>query len=127
MLFIVAAIGIVGSILFGLIGLVTEQAGELERIFALMSFFMAAAAVIGIVLDDGISDRSPVLTREEKIDLWIGLPVALFMLVVLLATLIPSIYVMLPVFAARRLFLSAQRPRELPPPGRRAHHAPAYA
>ena len=35
MLFIV--VGIAGSLLFGLLGLVTGQAGELQRLFALMS------------------------------------------------------------------------------------------
>lgn len=127
LLFFVAAIGIAGSVLFGLLGLDAGQGAELERIFALMSFFMAAAAILGVVLDDDLSDAPrPILTRDEKVHVLIGLPLALFMLVVLLATLIPAIYVMLPVFAARRVILYAQRPRELPPRGP-AQTAHAYA
>ena len=126
LLFIVAAAGIAGSVLFGVLGLDAGHAGELERIFALMCFFMAAAAMVGVVLDDGIGDWSaPPLTRDQKVHLLVGLPVAVFMLLVFLATLIPAIYVLLPIFAARRVILYAQRPGPQRPG--RAHGAPAYA
>ena len=125
-LFFVAAIGIAGCFLFGLLGLGTGQAGELERILALVSFATTAASLLGIVLDDGISYRAvPFLARADKLDLWIGMAVALFMLALLVATLLPSIYVMLPVFAARRLLLPSRHPSE--PRSGPAHHAPAFA
>ncbi len=47
MLFIAAAVGIAGSFVFGLLGLVAGPAGQLERILAVICFAMTAAAVLG--------------------------------------------------------------------------------
>ncbi len=127
MLFIAAAVGIAGSFVFGLLGLVAGPAGQLERILAVICLAMTAAAVLGVVLDDGTREPShAVMTREEKAELFIALPIALLMVGVLLATLVPAIYVMLPVFAARSAFLGGRTgPREVPPG--RAHPTLSYA
>jgi hypothetical protein len=129
MLLIIAAVtGFAGTIFFGLQGLhgLGAGGGELERVFALMSFFMLAAAVVGMVLDDGIGVRPPsLLTTDEKIQMLVGIPLAIFMTAVFLGTLLPSMYVMLPFFGVKRVIQHSRRPGELPPAP--ARPAPAYA
>lgn len=123
MLFVVTAIvGIAGTVFFGL----HRDAGELQRIFSLMSLFLVAAAVVGTLVDDGKRDPARArFTTDEKVQLAVGVPLGLFMTGVLLFTLVPCIYVMLPFFGAMRVIASSRRPRELPPAPAEAE--PAYA
>lgn len=63
MLFIVAAAGIIGAILLGVVGLSEGSAGEPYRILALACLFGAAASLLGARLDDGIR-AGPVDLRD---------------------------------------------------------------
>jgi hypothetical protein len=123
MLFIATAAGIVGTIVMGLRGLTAGSAGELDRILALGFLFIAAASLLGIRIDDGRRPKTArVLTMSEGFLLLVASPLILLMLGVFLATLIPSIYVMLPIFA---VWHYTSRTRPVSPP--RATPQPAYA
>jgi len=127
MLFIVAAAGIIGAIVLGLIGL-TEGAsgGEPYRILALACLFATAASVLGTWLDDGVRSRTrTVVTRDEVVHLLMATPLVLLMLWILVVMLIPSIFVMLPIFAAW-YYASRPGPSSTPTPPSRAPE-PAYA
>ncbi len=114
-LIFVAAVGLAGSVLFGVQGWSAGSGGELERIFALGCLFMTAAAILGILLDDGRRERKNGITREERVHLLVAAPLVLLMLGVLLLTLVPAIYVMLPFFGAKRVLVRRRPPLELPP------------
>lgn len=126
MLFIVAAAGFIGAILLGVVGLTEGSAGEPYRILALACLFGAAASLLGARLDDGIRSRTrTVLTRDELFHLLMATPLVLLMLWILLVMLVPSIFVMLPVFAAWH-YGSRPGPSATPRPPSGAPQ-PAYA
>jgi hypothetical protein len=123
MLLIVTLAGMLGSVVLGLRGLAAGSAGELDRILALGCLFAAAAGFLGAWLDDGRrAKKTPLITRDEWVHLIVSSPIVLLMIGVLLVTLIPSIYVMLPVFAVWH-FTSRAHPE---PPASRTPE-PAYA
>ena len=124
MLLIVTAAGILGSIVLGIRGLAAGSSGELDRILAIGCFLAAVAGALGSWIDDGKHSKSaPVLTRDEQVQLLVATPLVLLMLGVFLVTLIPSIYVMLPVFVVWHYSSRLQPAR--PPPSQAP--SPAYA
>ncbi len=102
MLFIVCAVGLSGGFVLGLDGLMVGSAGELERIAAIACFAMAAAGLLGMFADDGRRAMRPRRDRDQRGDVLRVIAVAPILALsvgVFVATLLPAIYVMLPVFA----------------------------
>lgn len=96
------AMGVVGALVLGFIGLRAGAHGELERILAIACLAMAAAGFVGLRADDGIADprRPSALSFGDKLVVAVAAPLVLACLGVFVATLIPSWYVILPFFAA---------------------------
>lgn len=102
MLFIVCAVGLVGAFVIGLDGLMLGSAGELERIAAIACLALAAAGLVGVLVDDGrrTRRRRSSLEPADVFQLVAAAPIFAIMVGAFVATLLPAIYVMVPLFAA---------------------------
>ena len=142
MLFVISAVGVVGALILGLDGLMlgsagagagAGQRGQLELIVAIAFLALTAGGVVGLLVDDGRRDHTAraVLGHPNLLHVAAVAPIMALSVGAFVATLIPSVYVMLPFFAVwywasgaaaeRRGRIEA--PREYPAYGSRA---PAY-
>ena len=105
MLFIIAIAGFIGAAAFGLLGLSRGDAGQLERILGIACLAMAASGLVGRFARTPGEPRPKPRVRRIAIslgDLFSAVaiaPIVALCVGVFLLTLVPSIYVMLPVFA----------------------------
>jgi hypothetical protein len=119
MLFIIAVLGVIGGVVLGLVGLARGDAGELERILAIACFAMAASGLVG----RSARDPSTARVRARRVAIEVGdlitaiavAPVVALCAIVFLLTLIPSVYVMLPVFTVWWLGSETRRGRHVEP------------
>jgi len=131
MLFIISLLGVIGAVVLGLVGLARGDAGELERILAIACFAMAAAGLVGRSADTPKVARTPHhlrvgVTAGDLLSAIAIAPTAALCVVVFLLTLLPAIYVMLPVFAIWWFGSQSPRGRALEPaPARVPEHAVA--
>lgn len=126
MLFIISAVGLVGAVVLGVVGLARGDAGELEQILAIACVAMAAAGIVGRQASVG-TDHPPRERHHVGVtlgDLFSAIVIAPWAAVcfgVFLLTLVPSIYVCLPVLAIWWLGSDERRerhdePTAAPPP-----------
>jgi hypothetical protein len=102
MMFIIAVLGFIGGGVLGLVGLARGDAGELERILAIACFAMAASGLVGRAAKGPSEARTGAVRHPLRIGVLCAIaiaPTAALCVGVFLLTLIPSVYVMLPVFA----------------------------
>lgn len=128
MMLILSALGAGGFVVLAVLGL-SSGGTELERILAIACFFMAAAGFVGFATQDARKPRIPRPRASVMGDLFSAVaiaPVAMVCAGVFLLTLVPAIYVMLPVLAVWRLSF-APVTRERAPAPRRGTGMPAYA
>jgi hypothetical protein len=125
------AIGILGALVLGFIGLRAGAHGELERVLAIACLAMAAAGFVGVRADDGIAEaRQPsALSVGDKLVVAVAAPLVLACLGVFVATLIPSWYLIVPFFAAlwRPIFGEPARATITPEAELAPAAQPAYA
>jgi hypothetical protein len=133
MLFILSAIGIVGAAIFGIAGL-TAGGTELERILAIAFVALAAAGFVGRQTkradrraDVGLPidiERRPI-TLGGVVSAVAAAPILAISLGTFVLTLIPSLFVCLPLFV---LWWFESRPeRALPAPAHAPLPAPSIA
>jgi hypothetical protein len=104
MLFVISAVGVVGAVILGLDGAMLASAGrggQLELIIAIAFVAVAAAGLVGFFADDGRRDHTArrLLGRPNILHVVALAPIMALSVGVFVATLIPSVYVMLPFFA----------------------------
>jgi hypothetical protein len=105
MMFIISVVGFLGAIVLGMVGLARGDAGQLERILAIAGLAMAASGLVGRFArtPDEVRTRPHVRAFANSLgDLFSAIaiaPIVALCVGVFLLTLIPSIWVMLPVFA----------------------------
>src|SRR3954447_15959916 len=104
MLFVISAVGVVGALILGLDGLMLANAGrggQLELIVAIAFFALAAAGLVGLLVDDGRRDHTAraIVGRPNILHVIAVAPIMALSVGVFVATLIPAVYVMLPFFA----------------------------
>jgi hypothetical protein len=102
MLLLLACVaGVVGALVLAFVGLRADEHGELERILAVACVAMAAAGLLGLTAHDDTSDLKPsVLSTGDTFMLLVTAPLLALCGGVFVLTLLPSWYVILPVFAA---------------------------
>jgi hypothetical protein len=121
MLFVITVLGALGAIVLGLVGLARGDAGELERILAIACIAMAAAGVVGLWSRTPGLSTSPSHVEPRRVAISLGdlfsaiaiAPVVALCAGVFLLTLIPSIYVSLPVLAIWWLGSEERRARHV--------------
>lgn len=126
MLFMLSGLGIVGAVGFAIAGL-SPSGTELERILAVVCAAMAAAGIVGGQTQRAIEGRTDVMPRLDDLERLSKLagafmaiaaaPILAIMIGAFVGTLIPSVFVLLPLFAIVWLVS----------PGMRGEHAPAPA
>ena len=133
MLFIVCAAGLVGAFVIGLDGLMVGAAGERERIAAVACLALAAAGLVGVLVDDGrrTPRRRSSLEPADVFQLVAAAPILAIMVGTFVATLLPAIYVMVPFFSSWGPAASQRRAARARPALGAAStghplHAPAY-
>jgi hypothetical protein len=84
-LYSAAAMGVLGALVLGFVGLRAGDHGELERILAIACFAMAAGSLLGVRTDDGIADarRPSGLPLGDKVMMVVAAPLVLGCLAVL--------------------------------------------
>lgn len=125
MMFIISVVGVLGGVVLGLVGLARGDAGQLERILAIACFAMAASGLVGRMARTPLTEteRLALLQRPRRWGVTVGdlvsaiaiAPVVALCVGVFLLTLIPSVYVMLPVFAVWWLGSETRHPRHVEP------------
>jgi hypothetical protein len=130
-LYSAAAMGVLGALVLGFVGLRAGDHGELERILAIACFAMAAGSLLGVRTDDGIADarRPSGLPLGDKVMMVVAAPLVLGCLAVFVATFIPSWYLSLPFLAVlwRPIFGEPARATIAPELERPRVPQPAYA
>jgi hypothetical protein len=125
----VCATGVVGALVLGFLGIRAGAHGELERILAILCIAMVAGSYLGLRGDDGLADTEPsFLSFGDKVILVVSVPLIAGCTLVFVATLVPSWYVIVPVFAAlwNAVFRRPRPAVSAPPPARGPVQHPAY-
>lgn len=118
-MYLLGLLGVVGAVILGAVGLARGDAGELERILAIACVAMAAAGFVG----NAASSPTPGAARRWRVGVSLGdllsaiaiAPVAALCVGVFLLTLVPSIYVSLPVLVIWWFGSETGRPRHVTP------------
>jgi hypothetical protein len=119
MMYMLGFFGVIGAVAFGAVGLARGDAGQLERILAIACIAMAAAGLVG----NAASTPTPGLVHRRPLGVSLGdlfsaiaiAPVVALCVGVFLLTLIPSIYVALPVLVIWWFGSETGRPHHLEP------------
>jgi hypothetical protein len=125
----VCAAGVLGALVLGFLGIRAGAHGELERILAIVCVAMAAGSFLGLLGDDGLAETKPsFLSFGDKVMLVVSAPLIAGCTVVFVATLLPSWYVIVPVFAAlwNAVFGHPRPAVSAPPPAHGPIQHPAY-
>lgn len=120
MLFIISVLGVIGGVVLGLVGLARGDAGQLERILAIVCFAMAASGLVGRLARPPGEPRMHLprragVTVGDIFSAIVIAPTVALCVGVFLLTLIPSIYVSLPVLAIWWFGSESRRGRHVEP------------